>query len=117
MTGRPDPAAGRLPTPPELEQAPELAVLVALDSTLEIAACAVRVAHPEIDEDPECPYWVAGPEGLAAEKLLELIDLLRAAIDRYRETLPEPPPVEHVPDNPFDDDPSGSHDPADDIPF
>lgn len=117
MTAVRDLPSGWLPTPPQLEQAPELAVLVALDSTLEVAACAVQVVHPEIDDDPECPYWAAPPDRLAAENLLVLIDRLRTALARYREALPEAPPAEPIPDNPYDDDPSAPDDSHDEIPF
>ena len=117
MTATPDLPSGWLPTPPQLEQAPELAVLVALDSTLEVAACALQVAHPEIDDDPECPYWVARRDRLIAENLLILIDKLRTLIARYRKALPEPPPAELAPDKPYDDDPSRPCVSDDDIPF
>ncbi|MGH2668685.1 MAG: hypothetical protein ACRDH5_06120 [bacterium] len=108
---------GLLPTAPQLEQAPQLAILVVLDSTLEVTTCALQVAHPEIADDPECPYWVAPADRLIAEKLLALIDRLRTAIARYREALPEEPPAEHLPDNPYDDDPCRPTDSDDDIPF
>ena len=117
MTDTPDLPSGWLPTPPQLEHAPQLAVLVALDCTLEVAACAVQVAHPEIDDDPECPYWVARPDRLVAEKLLTLIDRLRIAIARYREALPEAPPAEPLHDNPYDDDLFGPDDSDAEIPF
>jgi hypothetical protein len=69
-----------LPTPPQLEQASELAILAALDAILELAACALEVAHPEIDADPECPYWVAAADRLTAESLLQLFEDLRVLL-------------------------------------
>ena len=60
MTRR-DPTASRafdpIPTPDDLVDAPELAILVALDHTLELAASALACAHPEL-LDPERPYWL-----------------------------------------------------------
>jgi hypothetical protein len=109
------------PTPKELDRSPELAVLVILDSALEVAACALQVAHPEIDDDPECPYWVARPDRRAAERLLTLADRLRSAIARYREALPEESPVGPAPEGPCDGNPVAPSelgpDSDDDIPF
>ncbi len=109
--------SGWLPTPPQLEQAPQLAVLVALDSTLEVASFAVQIAHPEITDDPECPYWVARPDELAAERLLTLIERLRTVIARYRKALPVIPPAEVVTDDSDDDDTLGQGTLDDEIPF
>jgi hypothetical protein len=117
MTVTPELPSGWLPTPHQLERAPQLAILVALDSTLEVAICALQVAHPELDDDPESPYWVARPDRHAAEKLLELIDRLRTAIARYRKALPDPPPADTVLDHRYDDDLFGPDDCDDEIPF
>jgi hypothetical protein len=60
-----------MPTPAELDEAPELAMLAALDHTLEIALRALVAAHPQLG-DSECPAWVrrASAAGDAAERIL-----------------------------------------------
>jgi hypothetical protein len=104
-----------LPTPPQLEQAPELAALAALDAILEVAACALQVAHPEIDADPECPYWIAAADRLTAESLLQLFEDLRVLLARYRdETLR---PVDVLDQESYQDDPPRAAPDDDDIPF
>ena len=75
-----------LPTVAEIEHAPQLAVLAALQGTLEAADCALSAAHPEIALDPECPYWAAGAHRLAAERVLALVQRLQRALLRYRDT-------------------------------
>jgi hypothetical protein len=104
-----------LPTPPQLEQAPELGVLAALDTLLEVATCALQVALPEIDADPECPYWVAGDDRLTAESLLQLFEDLRVLLARYRdETLR---PADILEDDPCHDELPCAAPSDDDIPF
>ena len=55
-----------IPTPHELDKAPELAVLVALDAVLRAAEFAVIAVHPPMrdpdgtsHEEPPDSYWVA----------------------------------------------------------
>ena len=74
-----------LPTLDELERAPELAILASLDSTLEMTACVLQVAHPELARDEECPYWVCGSRLIVAERVLSLVERLRDALFRYQE--------------------------------
>jgi len=47
----------RLPTPGEIADAPELALLHALDEILDLAPRVLVAAHPEL-ADPEAPFWV-----------------------------------------------------------
>jgi hypothetical protein len=44
-------------SPDELEHNPELAVLAILEQVLGTADCALRSAHPNLD-DSERPYWL-----------------------------------------------------------
>ncbi len=46
-----------LPTPGELADAPQLALLHALDEILDLAPRVLVAAHPEL-ADPKAPYWV-----------------------------------------------------------
>jgi hypothetical protein len=91
MTRRSPPqsrALDRVPTPDDLERAPELAILAALDHTLELATAALVCAHPEL-RDPERPYWLASPtRSLAlATSLLRRTHGLQRALHAYRRAL------------------------------
>ena len=75
----------RLPTPAELDEAPELAILAALDGTLAIALRALVAAHPQLG-DSECPAWVrrASAASDAADRILHASKRLANALDAYR---------------------------------
>lgn len=71
--------------PPELERAPELAVLAVLDRTLEIATYAVLTAHLELTSEPP-PHWRPhAPDTRCAEKLIRQADRLQRSLRRYRD--------------------------------
>ena len=57
------------PTPEELEEAPELAVLALLDANLDLALRALVSAHPAL-ADPDRPAWTLdhSPSGRAADR-------------------------------------------------
>lgn len=76
------------PTPDDLECAPELAILAALDHTLELAATALVCAHPELP-DPERPYWLGSPtRSLTLAKILvRRTHGLQRTIRAYRRAL------------------------------
>jgi len=88
MTRR-DPTAPRafdpIPTPDDLVDAPELAILAALDHTLELAVSALACAHPEL-LDPERPYWLGSPTRAAtiAQTLVRRTRELQRALRTYR---------------------------------
>lgn len=76
-----------IPTPHELDKAPELAVLVALDAVLRAAEFAVIAVHPPMrdpdgntNEDPPDSYWVASV-------FVTLAGQLRQAIGAYHATV------------------------------
>lgn len=73
------------PKPAELAQAPELAILAALDDTLELALRALVAVHPQLG-DPEYPAWArqAGPVPAAADRILKASKRLAHALDAYR---------------------------------
>jgi hypothetical protein len=75
----------RIPTPDDLDRAPELAILAALDHTLELATTALVCAHPELC-DPERPYWLGSPTRslTLAKTLIHRIHGLQRAIRAYR---------------------------------
>jgi len=91
MTPR-DPPRGpktrRLPTPDDLLDAPELAILAALDLMLDLALHALVCEHPEL-ADPERPYWLpqASPSATAARTVVAQADDLKQALVTYREAI------------------------------
>jgi len=91
MTRRRAPAArsfDRIPTPDELGGDPELAILVALDLTLELATRALACAHPEL-LDPERPYWLGTPTRVVtlAKILVRRTSTLQRALRAYQKAV------------------------------
>lgn len=76
------------PTPEELEDAPELAVLALLDANLEIALRALVSAHPQL-ADPDRPAWTLdqSPSGRAAKTFLARAKGLHRALETYRDAV------------------------------
>ncbi len=79
----------RSPTPAELAEAPELAILAALDDTLELALRALVAAHPQLG-DPDCPAWAQDPGAAraAADRILSAARHLTRALQAYRRAVP-----------------------------
>lgn len=88
-----------LPTPDELADAPELAIVAALDHLLELTLRALVSAHPQLG-DTECPFWArhTDPASQAAERILAAARPLAAALQAY------PPVVAGIRDDPPDRD-------------
>lgn len=88
----------RIPTPDDLECAPELAILAALDHTLELATAALVCAQPELC-DPERPYWLGCPTRslTLAKTLVRRTHGLQRAIRAYRKALEIRPRREESP--------------------
>jgi hypothetical protein len=84
-------ATARLPTCHELLCAPELAILAALESSLDIACVAVVAAQPELHSNPHGHDAVSTPAALAADHFLACVRTLAAAIGDYRATLRDSP--------------------------
>ena len=94
------------PTPPDLAESPELAVLALLDAALELAVSALLALYPEI-ADPERPYWIDAPSAARdrAATITSRAYSLRDALARYRQILP--PATDDLPEpdpRPPDDD-------------
>ena len=78
-----------LPTAAEMAHAPELALLIALDTLLEMTTPTIQLALPELDLvqrdcgllDPEHDYR----DLIVAQDILDLVDLLRHTIQIYRD--------------------------------
>jgi hypothetical protein len=69
------------PRPPELEGAPELAVLAVAHATVEILLAALLAANPHLAADgPPLPY----AELQAARRIIDTAARLRRDIDAYR---------------------------------
>jgi len=76
-----------LPPPRELDDAPELAVLALLETTLRTAVSSLLCAHPGLG-DPDRPYWVARPlPERVAEIIIVRADALAALAHNYRAAL------------------------------
>ena len=105
MTRR-DPPEGRkidrTPTPDDLVDAPELAILAALDRTLDLVVRALVCAYPELT-DPERPYWLrqASRMATAAETLTNQSAGMKQALIAYREAV-EIQRQNNVPEHPDD---------------
>ncbi len=74
-----------LPTPDELADAPELALLHALDPILELVSRTLVAAHPELG-DPEAPFWVrdASRTTRKADDILATAHRLQRHLRGYR---------------------------------
>ena len=81
-----------LPTPYELNDAPELAVLAVLDTAIEAATRALAAIHPELWDDwgPRCKQEPA----VSACRLLSRAHKLQVALARYRRVVLRDPPTE-----------------------
>ena len=91
MNRRSPPGARKIdamPTPDDLVDAPELAILAALDWTLDLVVRALVCAYPELT-DPERPYWLRHASRLAtaAETLADQTDDMKQALTAYREAV------------------------------
>lgn len=98
MTRRaPTPARGATPTVPELDNAPELAVLAALLAVIDIVGDALLAAHPDL-ADHDRPYWYPTPVAIVhAHRLLRCSASLRRAVHRYRLAVTTPPATDEPP--------------------
>ena len=94
----------RIPTPDELADHPELALLHALDEILDLVPRVLVATHPEL-ADPDAPFWVrdaseptrlANPIVMGTHRLQQHIRAYRAAI-----TLARDQPFERDPETPF----------------
>lgn len=92
----------RPPTPQELADVPELAILAALDATLALALRALVAAHPQL-VDPECPHWArdVSAERDAAERILTASVPLSTAIEEYGRAAAARRDHDDDPDTPF----------------
>ena len=87
------PNAPHLPTPDELVDAPELAILHALDQILNLAPRVLVTAHPQLG-DTSAPFWLIEASKIAqtaadivaeAHQLQRFIRAYRRAISLSRE--------------------------------
>lgn len=89
-----------IPTPRDIDEKPEIALLYLLFESLEVASRTLIAAHPILQND-ERPYWVKlSPDDEAARLLLKNLDRLSQAILHYKKTV-NPPPSQDK--NPIDD--------------
>ena len=75
----------RLPTPDEIDDAPELAILHVLDEVLNLTPRVLVAAHPELT-DPEAPFWVreASRTSRKADDIVTTAHQLQRIIRAYR---------------------------------
>jgi hypothetical protein len=78
----------RSPTPDDLNDAPELAILAALHGILELAPRALASEYPQLG-DSECPRWArhTTPRSEAADRILDAARPLAKALKAYRRTV------------------------------
>ena len=80
---RSSPARQPLPTATELAHAPELAILIALDTLLEMTTVTIHLALPElglVERDPK----LLDRDLAVAQDTLDLIAALRHTVQIYR---------------------------------
>ena len=91
---RPSPTHPPLPTAAELAHAPELALLIALDTLLEMTTPTIQLALPELElVQRDC--GLLDPEEndrdlIIARDILDLGDALRHTIQLYRDLVLRP---------------------------
>jgi hypothetical protein len=83
-----------LPSATEMAHAPELAILIALDTLLEMTTATLELSLPELDLvqrdcrplDPEDK----DRDLIVAQDILDLVDVLRHSIQLYRDLVLRP---------------------------
>jgi hypothetical protein len=88
------PMPPRLPPATEMAHAPELALLIALDTLLAMTTATLELALPELDLvqrdrgplDPEHEHR----DLIVAQDILDLVELLRHTIQTYRDLVMRP---------------------------
>ena len=95
-----------LPTPKQIEKAPERVVLHALGHAIELTLRTLAAVHPELGQRAERPYWLSEPPRpeIAAERIVVAAQELEKCICEYLlaleiGTAPEPddPPEDDLP--------------------
>jgi len=78
----------RIPTPNEIADVPELAILHALDEILDLAPRVLVAAHPEL-ADPDAPYWVRETSSTTrtADDIVAAAHRLQRHIRAYRRAI------------------------------
>ncbi len=86
---RPSPTHRPLPTATEMAHAPELALLIALDTLLEMTTATLQLALPELDlVQRDCGLLDSNDEDrdlIVAQDILDLVGVLRYSIQLYRD--------------------------------
>jgi hypothetical protein len=78
-----------LPTPPEIGEAPERAILAALETTLHLTLASMAAEYPEVFESegllemerPFIPSWVADAIVSQGRALLDTLESYRHALE------------------------------------
>ncbi len=81
----------RRPTPLDLSNDPELAVLAALDVLLELSVAALHAGYPDLGVDEPEPHALTARAGAivdAAHRLRGLLKGYRAALARHYRDIP-----------------------------
>jgi hypothetical protein len=96
------PAPARFPTPLEIAEVPELAILAALEHTLDLALYALLAAHPQLG-DSDCPSRArdSSPAQAAADRIVTAAVPLGRALHAYRRAVTPSLPENPDPDVPF----------------
>ena len=75
-----------LPTPPDIMENSEIALLYLLFESLEVANRTIIAAHPILASQDQPPWIHLSPGDEAAEQLLSNLNRLSKSILRYRKT-------------------------------
>jgi len=82
-----------LPTPNDLVNCPELAILAVLETALHLSVRALVAPHPQL-QSQDAPYWCRDRSRafIIAGSIVELALALSEQVERYRALLPPDPP-------------------------
>jgi hypothetical protein len=96
------PAPTRFPTPPQIADVPELAILAALDDLLDLTLRALLAVHPQLgDSDGPDRLRDPSPAHAAAHRIVTAAKPLARALDAYRRAVTPPRRQHPDPDIPF----------------
>ncbi len=80
-------ALRQYPSPPQIDAAPELAMIYLLETNLEMLGRTLVASHPQLC-NPECPDWVKQASSLPSTKIIvSLSNRLLKVLNRYQKEI------------------------------
>jgi len=86
-----------IPTPQDINENPEIALLYLLSEFLAVASRTLIAAHPILLNDDRPPWVNLSPDDEEAKLLLTSLDRLSQSILRYKKTVTPPPSLNKDP--------------------